>query len=76
MSRGSPVSDKEKDPENFVPVHPSHRGTYYKRKQKKKKKKKKVRVFRESIPKGAVGFYAQDKERDDPPEVEDYGEEW
>jgi|TARA_B110000285_G_C15130605_1_gene623291 hypothetical protein len=37
-------------------VHPSHRGTFYKRKAKKKKKKKKRIV--EEIPKGVHGFYA------------------
>lgn len=60
MSRGSPGSNREQDPElveNFVPVHPSHRGTLYKRKPKKKKKKK-LKVFAEVVPKGAVGFYA------------------
>ena len=37
--------DQQAHPElagNFVPVHPSHRGTFFKRKGKKKKKKKKV----------------------------------
>ena len=61
MSRGSPGSNREQDPElveNFVPVHPSHRGTHYKRKAKKKKKKKKLKAVAEAIPKGAVGFYA------------------
>jgi len=42
-----------------VPVHPSHRGTFHKRKAKKKKKKKK-RII-EEIPKGVHGFYAQKK---------------
>jgi len=38
-------------------VHPSHRGTFYKRNLKKKKKKKKKRII-EDIPAGEVGFYA------------------
>jgi hypothetical protein len=39
-------------------VHPSHRGTFYKRKAKKKKKKKKRIVEDHTIPKGVHGFYA------------------
>jgi hypothetical protein len=39
-------------------VHPSHRGTFYKRNLKKKKKKKKKRIVEDAIPIGEVGFYA------------------
>ena len=47
--------DQKEHPElagNFVPVHPSHRGTFFKRKTKKKKKKKR-KVVEEPM-----GFYA------------------
>jgi hypothetical protein len=47
--------DQKEHPElagNFVPVNPSHRGTFFKRKAKKKKKKKKIVVEE------PMGFYA------------------
>jgi len=40
-----------------VPVHASHRGTFYKRK-KKKKRVLKPKEIKEEIPKGVHGFYA------------------
>ena len=69
----APVSRQE-HPElaaYFVPVHPSHRGTLYKRKAKKKKKK------RRKVPEEPVGFYAHEDEDDQVSlNDEDSGEEW
>lgn len=56
---------------DFVPVHPSHRGTFYKRKPKKKKKKRKIRKERSKSPEGA-GFYAQQTQFEEASEEDQY----